>query len=148
MINRNLVVAVIVAILITGGYLYQRGIKSQDVLNTYTNQTYGYSLKISEDYIYKESSNLSGDLFVYASNPQDSGTLNVNISTPSEGGAPPNTVVKINNKDAEVYTYTDEHGANRKSYQILHNGMTYEITFAPIDDPRLEAMAQSFSFTE
>src|SRR6185312_3146742 len=142
---KKIIIAIIVIIIIAAGYMFVRG-RSTNAGQTYTNDTYGYAITIANGLTYRGSEDASGNFFAY--DPTNANNaLTINISTPSGDETSSGATVELNGQSAKISTFTDEKGLNRKSYQILHNGMIYEITFAPLDDPRFEAMAQSFRFT-
>jgi len=141
--NKKIILCILAALVVLGGYCWftQTHISS-DNRSVYLNSKYGYTLRLPIGATQHEDS--EGGMFV-----QDSiGTLDVNVAPASaESIMTPNNTVNLNGQVAKLYTFTDEKGYNRKSYHILHNGLIYEITFAPLDDVNLQASAESFRFT-
>ncbi|MDB5254159.1 MAG: hypothetical protein JWL80_225 [Parcubacteria group bacterium] len=146
--NIKIIVATILVIgIILGGYFFAKNKGFFAESQIYTNASFGYSINIEKGYEYLELKSAPGHVTIHNPNTRDN-QLDINVSAPTSGGAVPNGTTLIDGETAKIYIGTDEHGINRKSYEVIHKGMNYDITFAPLDDSRLEAMARSFRFAK
>jgi hypothetical protein len=156
--TKNIILCVIAIVIIVGGYFVWKHQQVQPVSNyantTYTNAKYGYAIDINKNLTYQEVNEADGSgvgLMVKGPNttsPYSQLSINVFAGTSDSMRGTPTT---LNGLSATVMTGNSggsQGDVSVKTYDILHNGLIYEINVIPGDEADFQATANTFRFTK